>query len=195
MGVPARRGANYDDVLRAPAHRIAQVVAGELYLHPRPAGPHLAVASALGDELGPPFKRGRGGPGGWVILDEPELHLGEDIPVPDLAGWRRERLPVVPNALARHPQRRRARTRRTPRRHRTRPDTAVGGSRANDGVSVSFFGEGPACGNAQGPRWFAVPGQRMSVLLASVLSGVEQMRRLGHPRLGHVGTRFLSSKL
>ena len=36
---------------------------------------------------------GLGGPGGWYILDEPELHLGEEILVPDLAGWRRERMP------------------------------------------------------------------------------------------------------
>jgi Uma2 family endonuclease len=42
----------------------------------------------LGEELGPPFKRGKGGPGGWIILDEPELHLGSDILVPDLGGWR-----------------------------------------------------------------------------------------------------------
>ncbi|CAN5924896.1 hypothetical protein BH11MYX4_BH11MYX4_51170 [soil metagenome] len=62
---------------------------------PRPARRHTIAASSLGEELGPPFKRARGGPGGWVILDEPELHLGPgpDILVPDLAGWRRERMP------------------------------------------------------------------------------------------------------
>ncbi len=74
---------------------IAEVVAGELHLHPRPAGGHAAVASALGEELGPPFKRGRGGPGGWLLLDEPELHLHTDILVSDLGGWRRDRLPHV----------------------------------------------------------------------------------------------------
>jgi hypothetical protein len=56
-----------------------------------------AAASALGEELGPPFKRGRGGPGGWILLFEPELHLGEDIVVPDLAGWRRTRMPELPD--------------------------------------------------------------------------------------------------
>lgn len=56
------------------------------------------AASTLGIELGSPFQRGRGGPGGWLIVDEPELHLGPDILVPDLAGWRRERLPKLPNA-------------------------------------------------------------------------------------------------
>jgi Uma2 family endonuclease len=45
--------------------------------------------------IGPPFMLARGGPGGWVLIDEPELHLGPrpDKLVPDLAGWRRERLP------------------------------------------------------------------------------------------------------
>lgn len=69
---------------------------GQLHLHPRPALPHAAAASALSEELGPPFKRGRGGPGGWIIVFEPELHLADDILVPDLAGWRRDRLPVLP---------------------------------------------------------------------------------------------------
>jgi Uma2 family endonuclease len=74
---------------------VAEVIDGELHLHPRPAKAHAVAASALGEELGPPFKRGRGGPGGWIILDEPELHLQSDILVPDLAGWRRERMPQV----------------------------------------------------------------------------------------------------
>lgn len=74
---------------------VAEVIDGELHLSPRPAKPHAAAAAALGEELGPPFKRGRGGPGGWIILDEPELHLGSDIVVPDLGGWRRERMPAL----------------------------------------------------------------------------------------------------
>lgn len=95
MSDPARRRATYDDVLAAPAHVIAEVIDGELRLQPRPAKPHAAAASALGEELGPPFKRGRGGPRGWIIIDEPELHLQADILVPDLAGWRRERMPAI----------------------------------------------------------------------------------------------------
>ncbi len=89
MNEPVRRLATYADVLAAPEHEVAEVIAGELSLHPRPAKPHAAAASALGEELGPPFKRGKGGPGGWIILDEPELHLRGDVLVPDLAGWRR----------------------------------------------------------------------------------------------------------
>lgn len=97
MAAPLPRRATYDDVLAAPRHRVAEIVGGELRVTPRPAGPHALVASVLGEELGPPFRRGRGGPGGWILLDEPELHLGEDVLVPDLAGWRRERMPAVPD--------------------------------------------------------------------------------------------------
>lgn len=98
MTESARRRATYEDVLAAPAHCVAEVVDGELHTHPRPAMLHTMAASALGEELGPPFKRGRGGPGGWILMWEPELHLGGDILVPDLAGWRCERLPEVPDA-------------------------------------------------------------------------------------------------
>lgn len=98
MAAPNRPKATYQQVLDAPADKVAEIVGGQLRLSPRPAMPHTSVASTLGEELGPPFKRGRGGPGGWIILDEPELHLSEDVVVPDLAGWRRERLPVVPDA-------------------------------------------------------------------------------------------------
>jgi Uma2 family endonuclease len=95
MSDPARRRATYEDVLGVPEHVIAEIIDGELVTQPRPGGRHSAVSSALGGELGPPFTRGRGGPGGWLILDEPELHLADDILVPDLAGWRRERLPAI----------------------------------------------------------------------------------------------------
>jgi Uma2 family endonuclease len=97
MGDPAKRRATYQDLLDAPQHKVAEIIDGELILSPRPAGPHSVAASALGEELGPPFKRGRGGPGGWIILDEPELHLGGHILVPDLGGWRRETMSEVAN--------------------------------------------------------------------------------------------------
>lgn len=100
MANPAKRAAGYEDLLALPDHVVGEIVGGELHVSPRPAPRHAAAASALGEELGPPFKRGRGGPGGWWILDEPELHLGADIVVPDLAGWRRERMPEMPVELA-----------------------------------------------------------------------------------------------
>ena len=54
------------------------------------------MATRLGYEMGGPFDRGRGGPGGWIFLIEPELHLGPHVVVPDIAGWRRERLTPFP---------------------------------------------------------------------------------------------------
>lgn len=92
-----KRRATYQDVLQAPPNKVAEVIGGELRLSPRPAGPHSSVIQAASAELGPPFGRGRGGPGGWLILIEPELHFGDEILVPDLVGWRRERLSVVPD--------------------------------------------------------------------------------------------------
>jgi Uma2 family endonuclease len=96
-GPASKRRATYQDVLDAPEHMVAEIIGGELRLSPRPGGPATSVASKLAGELVPPFNNGRGGPGGWIILVEPELHLGEEIVVPDLAGWRIERLPVVPD--------------------------------------------------------------------------------------------------
>ncbi len=102
MSVPARRRAGYEDVLRAPPHMIAEVIHGVLHTQPRPALRHANASSHLGILLGAPFRFGSGGPGGWVIYDEPELHLGDepDILVPDLAGWKRERLAELPDDAA-----------------------------------------------------------------------------------------------
>ena len=93
---PERR-ATYQDVLDAPPHRVAEIVDGVLYTSPRPAMPHALATSSLGNDLSNPFQFGRGGPGGWWIIFEPELHFGEDILVPDLAGWRRERMADFPD--------------------------------------------------------------------------------------------------
>lgn len=96
---PVRRRAKYDDLLKVPSHLVAEIVAGELYATPRPAAPHARAASAVGQDLSPFDRRpgGPSGPGGWWILDEPELHLGDDIVVPDVAGWRQNRMPSIPN--------------------------------------------------------------------------------------------------
>jgi Uma2 family endonuclease len=88
--------ATYQDVLNAPENKVAEILDGELFLSPRPAPCHTVASSEIGMAIGPPFHRGIGGPGGWWILDEPEFHFGEQVVVPDLAGWRRERLPAVP---------------------------------------------------------------------------------------------------
>ncbi len=88
--------AVYEDLLRLPDNMVGQIIDGDLIALPRPSPRHAQATSALGFEIGPPYRFGRGGPGGWIILDEPEIRLGEDILVPDMAGWRRERLPSPP---------------------------------------------------------------------------------------------------
>jgi Uma2 family endonuclease len=93
----AMKRATYQDVLDAPDNMVAEILDGELFLSPRPRPRHSVAASSVGMMLGEPFHRGRGGPGGWWILDEPELHLGDHVVVPDVAGWRRARMPSVPD--------------------------------------------------------------------------------------------------
>jgi hypothetical protein len=99
MSEPARREAVYDDLYDLPENMVGEILAGELHVSPRPALPHALAGAALGACVGSPFGFGIGGPGGWWILDEPELHLGGDVLVPDLAGWRRERLPKIENVV------------------------------------------------------------------------------------------------
>lgn len=95
---PAKIDATYQDVLDAPENMVAELIDGDLFLSPRPKGPHTSVASQLGILLGGRFSHGAGGPGeSWLILDEPELQLGKRVMVPDLAGWRTSRMPSVPN--------------------------------------------------------------------------------------------------
>jgi Uma2 family endonuclease len=100
MGDPAKRRATHEDLLAVPEHFVAEILNGVLITQPRPASLHARASSRLGIDLGGPFDRGKGGPGGWVILDEPELHLHGDVAVPDLAGWRRTRMPELPDATA-----------------------------------------------------------------------------------------------
>ena len=100
MGDPAKRRATYEDLLAVPEHLVAEIINGALVTMPRPAARHAWTSSSLGGELHNPFMRGKGGPGGWILLDEPELHLHGDVLVPDLAGWRRERMPELPDTSA-----------------------------------------------------------------------------------------------
>ncbi len=90
----------YADIEALPPHVVGEILAGELVVSPRPAPPHAIAASILGGFLVGPFGFGIGGPGGWWIIDEPELSLGVDPRydpvVPDLAGWRFETLPAAP---------------------------------------------------------------------------------------------------
>jgi Uma2 family endonuclease len=99
-GDAAKKIATYQDVLDAPSHVVAEVIRGSLSLMPRPRPTHARSASRLGMSLAGFDGLGAGGPGGWLILFEPELHLADEIVVPDLAGWRRERMPEMPSDLA-----------------------------------------------------------------------------------------------
>ena len=93
------RKATYADLEAVPPHKVAELVDGKLYVSPRPAFPHARAAGRIYRQLDGPFDQGLGGPGGWLLLLKPELHLGEDVLVPDIAGWRRERMPKMPQVV------------------------------------------------------------------------------------------------
>jgi Uma2 family endonuclease len=92
MSEAASKQTIYQELEAVPRHLVAEIIGGQLVTHPRPSRRHVTTAMALAGELVAPFQKGLGGPGGWIFADEPELHLGADVLVPDLAGWRRERL-------------------------------------------------------------------------------------------------------
>lgn len=94
------RLATYDDILQLPPNVIGEIVDGALYVSPRPSAKHAIATTKLITKLDGSFgSKDGGGPGGWWILVEPELHIASDVLVPDLAGWRRERMPTIPDVL------------------------------------------------------------------------------------------------
>ncbi|MBZ4422211.1 Uma2 family endonuclease [Myxococcus sp. RHSTA-1-4] len=95
MGGETKRPATYEDLLALPENMVGQIIDGELIAMPRPASPHAVAHSVLGGLLLTTFQVGQRSPGGWWIVDEPELHFGQDVLVPDIAGWRRERMPQM----------------------------------------------------------------------------------------------------
>jgi Uma2 family endonuclease len=100
--VQTKRRATYEDLLRVPDTMVAEIVDGDLVVSPRPASSHALAATEMTADLVPAFHgiQGRSGPGGWWFLFEPELHLGDDVLVPDIAAWRLGRMPSVPKAPA-----------------------------------------------------------------------------------------------
>lgn len=88
----------YEQLEALPEGLLGEILDGQLHTQPRPAAPHVFTASALGYELTGPFDRGRGGPGGWWITQALELHFLRDteVGIPDLAGWRKQRMPTWP---------------------------------------------------------------------------------------------------
>jgi Uma2 family endonuclease len=93
---PRAPPATYSDIEALPSNLVGEILYGALHAHPRPSPRHGVAAGELQAELTNPFRRGRGGPGGWIFIVEPELHLGPHVVVPDVAGWRRERLTPFP---------------------------------------------------------------------------------------------------
>jgi Uma2 family endonuclease len=86
----------YRELLELPENLTGEIIAGQLHSQPRPAPRHAVAASSLGGELDGPFFKGRGGPGGWWIIDEPEIHFGDEVLVPDISGWKKARMPQLP---------------------------------------------------------------------------------------------------
>ena len=94
MADTAKKKATYEDLFSIPDNMTGEIIGGELFATPRPSRKHVYSSSALVAEVLPPYQFGEGGgPGGWVILIEPEVGFGEDILVPDLAGWKEEKYP------------------------------------------------------------------------------------------------------
>lgn len=96
MAEAATPPATYADLEAVPPHLVAEILYGSLVTHPRPRPRHGIAGNALTARLTGSFQWGEGGPGGWMFIPEPELHLSEHVVVPDIAGWRRERLPTLP---------------------------------------------------------------------------------------------------
>ncbi|MFP2924870.1 Uma2 family endonuclease [Pyxidicoccus sp. 3LG] len=97
---PPRPEGAYEALERLPPNVVGEVIGGELHVSPRPRMLHGRAAFRLGKALGPFDEEPRQQrPGGWVLIAEPELHLGGDVLVPDLAGWRRERMPEIPDVV------------------------------------------------------------------------------------------------
>jgi Uma2 family endonuclease len=91
------REATYEDLLKVPDHLVAEIVEGELFTSPRPGLRHAEATGSLYSQLRRLFDENGGS---WWFAFEPELHLGRDVFVPDIAGWRRERMPVPPDVSA-----------------------------------------------------------------------------------------------
>lgn len=100
MSTAARKtNATYRDIEDMPESVIAEIIDGELYMQARPTNLHAEALGTINELLRPPYQRGRGGPGGWWILPEPQISFGDRdwrTLVPDIAGWRKERVPKLP---------------------------------------------------------------------------------------------------
>jgi Uma2 family endonuclease len=100
MGDKPEPGSVYEARERLPEHVTGEIIDGELYVSPSPRTIHTRAAFRIIKKLGPfDEEEGEAGPGGWLFLHETELHLRRDILIPDVAGWRRERMPEMPDVV------------------------------------------------------------------------------------------------
>lgn len=98
MNSPAKKIKSvHEQWIELPDHVVGEIISGELHVSPRPALKHGNATSSLLHELMGPFHKGKGGPGGWVIMMEPEIHLADHILVPDIGGWKRDKIPAITN--------------------------------------------------------------------------------------------------
>jgi len=95
---PVSQPTLYEYLEGLPAGVTGEILNGQLHTQPRPSFPHSRVSFKLASKIDGPYDDGIGGPGGWWIFIEPEVHFARDmeVTVPDLAGWRRERVPYLP---------------------------------------------------------------------------------------------------
>ncbi len=94
MSEPAKKKATYEDLYTIPENMTGEIINGELVVTPRPSRKHGFAATALSTKIGAPYQFGEGGGrGGWIFIVEPEIGFGENVLVPDIAGWKRERFP------------------------------------------------------------------------------------------------------
>lgn len=96
MGEPTSKRATYEDLFSLPEDVTGEIIDGELIVTPKPAPRHAGAGFVLSHEIGSPYQFGQGGPGGWIFLPEVEIMFGEDLLVPDISGWRKERFPGHP---------------------------------------------------------------------------------------------------
>jgi Uma2 family endonuclease len=98
MAEPAHAETLYAAIERLPEGVVGEIIEGQLHTHPRPAARHARSATVLSAALVGAYDQGWSGPGGWKIFFEPEIHFrrNSEVLVPDIAGWRRERLPEMP---------------------------------------------------------------------------------------------------
>jgi Uma2 family endonuclease len=97
----AQHAATAADLLAIPEpERFHEVIDGELVRKAAPSGPHGRAQSRVVAKIGGPYDRRPGGraPGGWWIVTEVEIELEvRQVYRPDVTGWRRERLPELPD--------------------------------------------------------------------------------------------------